>query len=143
MRKNKKVKSRIGIFSRQGAKARSSERAFSLNLKTSVDRWQSRSWRSQQRKIFRSEAGDRDQNMFTNELPDRFYLQLLRSTFEFVDKLMNAPQQHFGFVGLGMLRGNSDLFCTTMSSLTRHRREQKRPTRDRFQSCFGISQPHK
>jgi hypothetical protein len=46
-----------------------------LTLKTSVDRWQSRSWRSQQREIFRSEAGDRDQNMFTNELPDRFYLQ--------------------------------------------------------------------
>src|SRR6266542_5211993 len=114
-----------------------------VNLKRSVGGQHSRTWRSEERENFRSEARDSGQNVLTDELPDRFEFELLRSTFESVDQRMNSPEQHFRFVGLGMLRSNTEMFCAAMSGLARHRREQKRAAGDRFQAGFGIPQPHK
>src|SRR6266508_1568691 len=56
-----------------------------LNLKRSVGEQHSRTWRSEERENFRSEARDSGQNVLTDELPDRFEFELLRSTFESVD----------------------------------------------------------
>jgi hypothetical protein len=47
--------------------------------------------------------------VLTDELPDRFDFELLRSTFELLDQRMDGCEQHFRFVGLGMLRGNGEL----------------------------------
>src|SRR6266566_7756096 len=115
----------------------------SLILKRSVGGHHSRTWRSEDRENFRSEARDSGQNVLTDELPNRFDFELLRSTFESVDQRMNSPEQYFRFVGLGMLRSNTEMLCAAMSGLARHRREQKRAAGDRFQAGFGISQPHK
>src|SRR2546422_10269167 len=68
-------------------------------LKRSVGGQHSRTWRSEDRENFRSEARDSGQNVLTDELPDRFEFELLRSTFESVDQRMNSPEQYFRFVG--------------------------------------------
>ena len=81
--------------------------------------------------------------MLADELPDRFKFELLRSTFESGDERVDGAQQRLGVVGLGMLRSNRQMLLTAMSTLARHRREQKRPASDRFHTGLGIAQPNK
>ena len=57
--------------------------------------------------------------MLTDELPDRFGFELLRSTFKLVDQRMNSAEQDVRFVGLGMLRSNGKVPFPAMSALTR------------------------
>jgi hypothetical protein len=48
-------------------------------------------------------VSDGGQDMLTEQLPDRFCFELLRSYFESVEERMNSAEQQLRFVILGVL----------------------------------------